>query len=533
MTMRSDKDPAMTLMPNNRLPSNSLPSNRLQSVEPASPEPILSPHPADIAPLTHAEIRSIVLGIVLAMFLGALDQTIVATALPTIGRELGDFEHMSWVASIYLLTATAATPLYGKLSDIHGRRIVLLSAITIFLIGSVVCAVAPTMLALIAARALQGLGGGGLISLAQTIIADIVAPRERGRYQVYFAGVFMSASLLGPVLGGAFTELLHWSFIFWINIPLGIAAYWMTSSTLRRLPRHDRPHRLDVLGAVLMVGATVSLMLALSYGGLRYDWASREIVGLLILSTLFWALFSLRVRFAAEPLIPLDVLRNPVMRMGTISACFGMGTYIGLTIYMPVYFETVIGLGAAQSGLALIPLMAGTVIGATTSGRVMMHFTHYKRLPVAGLSVAVAATLILFVIAPSLSFWTLEAVLGLISLGLGTLLPTTTVAIQNAVQPYQLGTATGAMNFFRQLGGALIVAAFGAILLGNAQVGAGLPIESVLHGEAAVQAFRWVFFAACLGFAAALLFISLMEERPLRTGPERDVTGAAPGLNGR
>lgn len=226
------------------------------------------PAPTDAAagpaPLDHAAIRSIIIGIMLAMLLAALDQTIVATALPTIGRELGDVEHLPWVVSAYLLAATAVTPLYGKFSDIHGRRVTLLVSISVFIVGSVACAAAPTMLVLILARALQGLGGGGLISLAQTIIADVVQPKERGRYQGYIASVFVTSSVVGPVLGGVFAEHLHWSVIFWINLPLGLAAFWMTSGALRRLPRHERPHRLDVLGAVLMVAATVALMLALT-----------------------------------------------------------------------------------------------------------------------------------------------------------------------------------------------------------------------------------------------------------------------------
>ena len=242
------------------------------------------------------------------MFLAALDQTVIATALPTIARDLGDFQSISWVASIYLLTATAVTPLYGKFSDIHGRRVTLLIGIAVFVIGSIACALAPSMLALIAARAVQGLGGGGSISLAQTIVADIVAPKERGRYQIYFASVFLSASLVGPLLGGFATEHLHWSVIFWINLPLGLLAYGMTRSVLRRLPRHDRPHRLDVLGAVLIVAATVTLMLALHDGGSSYHWASPRIAGLIALSVLLWLAFAWRIAKAAEPLIPLDLL---------------------------------------------------------------------------------------------------------------------------------------------------------------------------------------------------------------------------------
>lgn len=479
------------------------------------------------APLSHRDVQSIIGGIIVAMFLAALDQTIIATALPTIGRELGDFEHMPWVVTAYLLAATAVTPLYGKFSDTHGRRITLLIGIATFVAGSLACALAPTMLVLILARLLQGLGGGGLISLAQTIIADVVAPRERGRYQVHIASVFVTSSLLGPILGGFIAEHLHWSVIFWINLPLGALAFVMTNSALKRLPRHDRRHRLDVLGAALLMGATVSLLLALNWGGIRYPWISPQILGLVAASMVIWALFALRLRAAREPLIPPAVLANPVVRMGMLSACFGMGTFIGLTIYMPIYFETVLGLSASNSGLALIPLMIGTVIGATVSGRLMPNVTHYKRIPMVGLVVAIGATAVLIAFARNLSLVGTEAVLACISLGLGTLLPVTTVAIQNAVVPHQLGTATAVANFFRQLGGALIVAVYGAIILaGSAGMGHGVALESLAGAVRGVNlggVFRWVFVAALGGFALAFAFLLGMEERPLRTAAARAV----------
>ena len=217
--------------------------------------------------LDEREVRAIIGGIVLAMFLGALDQTIVATALPTIGRELGNAELIPWVITGYLISATAVTPLYGKFSDIHGRRFALLTAVSVFVLGSLACALAPNMLWLIVARAIQGLGGGGLISLAQTIVADVVSPRERGKYQAYIAGVFLTASVAGPTIGGVIAQYLHWSVIFWVNLPLGGLALWMSYTTLARLPRHERPHRLDIPGAALMVCATVALLLALSQGG--------------------------------------------------------------------------------------------------------------------------------------------------------------------------------------------------------------------------------------------------------------------------
>jgi EmrB/QacA subfamily drug resistance transporter len=487
--------------------------------------------------LAHSDVRSIIIGLFVAMLLAALDQTIVATAMPTIGQRLGDFEHLPWVVTAYLLAATAVTPLYGKISDIVGRRTTLLVAIAIFVAGSLVCALAPTMLILILARGLQGLGGGGLISLAQTIIADIVSPRERPRYQAYIAGVFVVSSIAGPVLGGFFAEHLDWSLIFWINLPLGLLAFSMTNSLLKKLPRHERPHSLDMLGAALMAAATITLMLALNWGGIRYPWASAPILGLFATSLVFSVLFILRLKSAAEPFIPAEVLANPVVAMGTLSACFGMGVFIGLTIYVPVYLETVYMLTASQSGLALIPLMCGTVAGATISGRIMARVQHYKRMPIVGLVAAIAALAVLAFAPNGLHLLALEGLLAATSIGLGSLLPVTTVAIQNAVSPHQMGTATGTMNFFRSLGGALMVAGFGAIVF------SGIP-QSVLAkatmenlASSISQAgldlsgtFRWVFAAAAFGLAAALACLIIMEERPLRShihreSPEADHSG--------
>jgi EmrB/QacA subfamily drug resistance transporter len=489
------------------------------------------PAPGSPAPVTHGEILRILLGILLAMFLAALDQTIIATALPTIGRDLGDPEHLPWVVTVYLLTSTVVTPLYGKLSDTHGRRVVLLTGIAIFILGSLACALSSGMTMLILARGLQGVGGGGLIALGQTIIGDLVAPKERARYQVYFASVFMSASLLGPVLGGFMAEHLHWSWIFWINLPLGALAYGMSSRYLRRLPRYERPHRLDLLGAGLLVAATVTVLLALSWGGLRHPWISAPILGLVAASALLWALFAWRMRRAAEPLIPADVLHNPVVRAATMAAGFGMGTYIGLTIYLPVYFETVRGLSASLSGLALIPLMAGTVVGATLSGRIMGRVRHYKRLPVAGLATSILATGVLAAFAESLPVPWIEGLLAVISIGMGTLLPVSTVSIQNAVAPHQMGTATGTANFFRSLGGALLVAVFGAIVIGGAGPGGSAASFESVAAEAARAGvdlgglFRWMFVAAGAGFALALAALWRMEERPLR-GDARPAAGA-------
>jgi len=482
-----------------------------------SPPAPTSPHP----PLAHADIRTIVLGILLAMFLGALDQTIIATALPTIGHELADVENLSWVVTAYLLTATAATPLYGKLSDIHGRRAMLLVAIAVFVAASVLCALAPNMGVLIVGRALQGLGGGGLLSLAQVIVGDVVAPLERGRYQGYISIVFAAASIGGPVIGGFFAQHLHWSLIFWINLPIGLLAFVMTNSVLKRLPRHERPHRLDVAGAALMVAATVLLLLALTWGGTRFPWVSPQILVLLAGSVVLWAFFAFRLITAREPFLPLELLTNPVVGFGTASVACVFGTMIGLSIFVPIYFQVVLGLSASASGLALIPLMSGTVIGSTASGQAMSRFIHYKRAPFAGLAAALAALVLLAAAPDRLSVAVVCTALGVVGLGMGSLFPVTTVSVQNAVLPYQLGTATGAMNFFRQLAGAVIVAGFGAIVLGGAGP-AGLTLETLAaHASGAdvgylAHVFRWLFAtaAACLGLGLVLL--GIMEERPLR-----------------
>jgi EmrB/QacA subfamily drug resistance transporter len=476
--------------------------------------------------LGHAQIRVILIGIVLAMFLSALDQTIVATALPTIGRELHDVESLAWVVTAYLLTSTAVTPLYGKLSDIHGRRTMLQIAILVFLLGSVACALAPSIYILIVARALQGLGGGGLISLGQTIVGDVVAPRERGRYQAYFAGTFVVASVAGPILGGFFAEHFHWSLIFWVNLPLGVLAYLMTTRTLKLLPRHDRPHRLDYVGALLMVAATVAALLALSWGGTTFPWGSAPILGLLAASVIVWVLFAIRLSTAPEPFIPLSVLGNPVVRNGVIATFFGVGAMVGLTIYVPLYFEAVMKLSASTSGLALIVFAGGTVVGATLSGRVMTRVTHYKRTAVIGLAVATLLTLSLAIRPTAMPLALFEVILGFIGIGLGTIFPISTTSIQNAVAPHQMGTATGILNFSRSLGGAILVAVFGAVFLSIAVAGtSGASVQSIIADGAGLDfgpMFRGIFVAATVTLFLSFVFMLAMKELPLRGRAEAD-----------
>jgi EmrB/QacA subfamily drug resistance transporter len=478
--------------------------------------------------LDHARIRAIMAGILLAMFLSALEQTIVAPALPTIGRALADVENLSWVVTAYLLAATVATPLFGKLSDIYGRRRMMLIAVILFLVGSAACALAPTMAALIGARALQGIGGGGILPLAHTIIGDMVTPRERPRYQSYTSVMFLVASISGPLLGGVFTDYVHWTMIFWINLPLGLIALWTTDRALRTLPRNDRPHKLDVAGAALMVAAAMALMLAMTWGGTRYGWASAPILALLAGSCALWLLFALRVTSAPEPFIPLSVLREPVVRAVTAAGFFSVGTIIGLSIVLPLYFELVLGFSPSGSGTALIVFLAAATVGSFAAGRLMMFTARYKRVPIGGLALGFLM-LLAFALKPGgLSLVEVCVLLTIGGAGLGVMYPVTTTILQNTVELHQLGTATGALNFARQLGGALIVAAFATILLGGLDsAGHGLTLE-MLHGGGAVRAgsdfaetFRLVFAAGAIFTALGLLAVLVIEERPLR-GPHKE-----------
>jgi EmrB/QacA subfamily drug resistance transporter len=480
----------------------------------------LSGAPPATAPVDHAAVRAIVAGIMLAMFLSALEQTIVAPALPAIGRSLGGVDELSWVVTAYLLAVTATTPLFGKLSDIYGRRVVLLWAIGIFIGGSIACALAPTIWILVFARGLQGIGGGGLLPIAQTIIADLLSPQERPVVQGRTSIMFMSASILGPVLGGFFTDQLHWSLIFWINLPLGVVALIMSERALRQLPRNERPHQLDVIGAILMVAAGLSLMLALAWGGTHYPWWSPLIVGLLAGSAMLWGLFAARLLTAREPFIPLTILRERVTSTITCAAFFGVGTIIGITIYTPLYCETVLGLSASSSGLALIAFMAGTVVGSLTAARLMVRLAHYMRVPLVGLLFAVMALGVLAVDPANQSIALLVFLLFVLGCGVGPMYPMSTIVMQNAVKPHQLGTATGTLNFFRTLGGAIIVAVFGAIVLGSGVDRAGITTLEHLaaaHGDLA-PAFRWVFIAAVICLAIAFASLLAVEERSLH-GP--------------
>jgi EmrB/QacA subfamily drug resistance transporter len=490
-----------------------------QEERPISPPP--GPQPGRWV-LSHGEIRTIVFGLMLAMFLAALNQTIVATALPTIGRDFRDFEMLPWVVTAYLLTSTAVAPLYGKLSDIHGRRAMMLAGIGIFIAGSAACAVAPDMITLILGRGLQGVGGGGILPLAQAILADAVAPRERGRYQAYMGSVWITAGLGGPVLGGILAQHFHWSIIFWVNVPLGLVAAVMANHSLKRVPRHDHKHRLDLLGAGLMMASAILLLLALTWGGTRYPWLSPPIAILVLSAAVLSILFAWRQIRASEPFLPLPVLANPVMRMGTVCTSFSQAVVIGLTIFLPLYYEVVHKFSASNSGLALIPIVVMSTPGSILSGRAMMHLDHYKRVPLICLSCSIAA-LSLLVWDPALPPMVVAAVLSVVAFGIGTSYPVGTVSIQNAVSRYQVGAAMGAMNFFRGLTAAFIVAAMGAIVLAALGVSperggstAALTATASARGVDLAHMFRGVFALGVLCLVVSLIALIRMEERPLR-----------------
>jgi len=479
--------------------------------------------PPDVAPaISEREKNVIIGGVLLAMLLAALDQTIVAPAMPTIGRALGDEQYLPWIVTGYLLTATAMAPLYGKISDIRGRRPTIHVAILVFLLGSVVSALAPDMPVLVAGRAIQGIGGGGLFALSQTIIGDLVPPMERARYAAWISGMWAVASIAGPLLGGAFAEHLHWSLIFWINLPLGLVAMAIINNPLKKLTSAGKKHRIDGLGALLLVVATALLLLALNWGGSAYPWFSPEILAIVAASAVFWALFTLRLMQAQEPLISLEVLGNRIVLTGTLAVFLLQASNVGLSVYLPVYLQSYLGLTAAESGMALLGLLLGTVVGAATSGKLIPRFTHYKRIALLGIAFASLCLGALAFIAGRATLVPIEVLTACIGFGSGTTFPVGTVSVQNAVERAHLGVATGVLTFLRSLGAALGVAVLGAVALGY-----GLPLagEGATTGVQAASApsFAAIFLVAAVMLVASFVMLALMPEKPLRGGAPADV----------
>jgi MFS family permease len=470
--------------------------------------------------LSHRDARAIVLGVLLPVFMGSVDTTILASALPTIGRDLGNIQALPWLVTAYLIAATAVTPLYGKISDIRGRRSTLAVAIVLYMAGSLICAFAADMFVLIAGRVVHGLGGGGLTSLAMIVLGDIAAPKDRGRYYAYFAITYSTAGATGPALGGFLADHLHWSMIFWLNIPLGLIALALTSALLRRLPRYERPHRLDIISAMLIVTASVCFMLALNLAGVRLPWTSLPILGLLALAATLGGGFVARLMTAPEPLIPFAVLANPEARLAIIANSFGWGSIIGLNIFFPIFLQSATGASATNAGLSLVVLMASLNLSAGAAGQLLGRVRHYKTVPMIGLALAIASLATLAWQGENVSLWMFEVLVVLIGIGFGPLAPLSTVVLQNSVPIHQFGTAMGTMNFSRNLFCTIMVAVFGALVLGGGADGGGALAAPTagLHPEVgSAEGFTRVFLAATASLSVALVCLVLLKEKPLHT----------------
>jgi len=474
-------------------------------------------------PLSQREVRTILMSLMLTMFLAALDQTIVATALPTIGHQFRDAANLSWIITAYLLASTAVAPVFGTLSDIYGRKAMIILSLSLFIAGSVMCALAPSMTVLILARGLQGLGGGGIMPLVQTVISDVVTPRERGQYQAYFSGVWVAAGIGGPILGGVFAEHLHWSMIFWINVPLALLGLGLLLPRMGRIPVFHRLRKVDWLGGILLMAAAVIFTLLLTWGGTRLSWlspAALAMAGATVMLALAFVWHALRTD---EPFLPLALLGGRVVPFGILAGGCSVGAIVGLTVHLPIYYLAVYHLSASEAGLALIPLVAVSVLGSWAAGRVMATLPHYKAVAMLGTGLAASTGLVMTFMTP-MPLWLLLTVLSVFAFGLGTTFPVSVVSIQNAVARPQVGTVTGAMNFFRALMASFSVAAMTMILLTALGVGVAAhaePTDAFHHvsPEAMVAGFRYVFGAAATLLTVSFLCMVLMEERPL-TGPQ-------------
>ncbi|WP_069759297.1 MDR family MFS transporter [Streptomyces sp. LUP47B] len=419
--------------------------------------------------------------LLLGMLLAALDQTIVSTALPTIVSDLGGMEHLSWVVTAYLLASTAATPLWGKLGDQYGRKRLFQTAIVIFLIGSALCGMAQNMPQLIGFRALQGLGGGGLMVLSMAIVGDLVPPRERGRYQGLFGAVFGATSVLGPLLGGLFTEHLSWRWVFYVNLPVGVVALTVIAVVLR-IPRKSRKHVIDYLGTFLIAAVATCLVLVASLGGNTWAWGSPQIVGLAVLGVLLAVVFVGVERRAAEPVLPLKLFRVRTFTLSAvISFIVGFAMFGALT-YLPTFLQVVHGVSPTMSGVHMLPMVLGLLVSSTVSGQIVSRTGRWKVFPVAGTGVTTLGLLLLHRLDEHSSTWVMSVCFCVFGLGLGLVMQVLVLIVQNAVSYEDLGVATSGATFFRSIGASFGVAIFGTVFanrlgdkLAEALRGAQLP----------------------------------------------------------
>ncbi len=413
--------------------------------------------------LTHRQILVVMGGLMAGMFLAALDQSIVGTALPRITSELGGLSKLSWVVTAYLLTQTASTPLWGKISDLYGRKLIFQAAIITFLAGSLLSGMAQSIEELIAFRAVQGLGGGGLFALALATMGDVVPPRERGRYGGYFGAVFGTSSVLGPVLGGFFTDGPGWRWIFYINIPIGIAALVITSMALK-IEHVRRDHSIDYLGAAIIVASVSSFLLYTTWAGPDHGWGSPLALGLVAAGVALTALFVFVESRAAEPIIPLELFRLSVFRTSNLySFIIGFAMFGGI-IFLPVYLQVVKGMSPMDSGLALLPMVVGIFSTSISSGIWMSRTGRYRIFPIVGAVTVIAALYMLSVMTATSPYWQAAVSFYVFGAGLGFSMQIIVTIVQNAVDRRHMGTATSSVAFFRSMGGTFGAAVFGAIL---------------------------------------------------------------------
>jgi EmrB/QacA subfamily drug resistance transporter len=446
--------------------------------------------------------------IVLAMIPAVLDQTILATALPTIALDLGRLTDVSWVVTAYVVAAAAATPLWGKLGDRHGRKVLLEIALAMFLTASAACGVAQDITSLIVARAVQGAAAGGLMTLAMAAVGDLVSPRARGRYQGYIVSTFAVATVVGPLLGGLLAGHASWRWVFYVNLPLGVAA--LAGLHLRLpAPATERPGRpLDALGAVLLAAATGALMVACIWGGDRYAWDSPTIVALIAGALALAAALVVQERRAADPIVPLDLLRSPVVAIASGALFLTTAALFAITVFVPLFLQTTTGASPTQAGLLLVPAMLGITVSTTLAGRRIERTGRYKRFPLAGLALMAGALVALALLAHEPSRVATGFGIAVFGLGFGMVGQVLLTAVQNAVDRRQLGVAMATTSFFRALGGALGAAVLGAVFAG---AGGGSLRADVIDGV------RSVFLVAAPIAAVALLLVLLLEEKPLST----------------